>query len=122
MRGQTNDFGIGTDPAVAVYVDGVYVGRSGSAMLHFNDIERVEVLRGPQAVRRNRAAGGQSERGAVVGTLDGSDDWYRFTLEDGQFAYRRIGFTEAHRLHAFNGILDQKTHNVKQGASPYLDL
>ncbi len=60
IRGiQANDFGIGTDPAVAVYLDGVYVGRSGSTMLHFNDIERVEVLRGPQGTLfgRNAAAG-----------------------------------------------------------------
>ncbi len=55
----TNDFGIGSDPAVAVYIDGVYVGRSGSAQLNFNDIERVEILKGPQGTLfgRNAAAG-----------------------------------------------------------------
>jgi len=55
----TNDFGIGLDPAVAVYIDGVYVGRRGTSNLNFNDIERVEVLKGPQGTLfgRNSAAG-----------------------------------------------------------------
>jgi iron complex outermembrane receptor protein len=60
VRGiSTNDFGIGSDPAVAVYIDGVYIGRSGSAQLNFNDIERVEILKGPQGTLfgRNAAAG-----------------------------------------------------------------
>ena len=49
IRGiQTGDFGVGTDPAVGVYVDGVYSARSGASMLAFNDIERIEVLKGPQ--------------------------------------------------------------------------
>lgn len=42
------DFIVTSDPAVALYIDGVYVARSFGADLGLNDIERVEVLRGPQ--------------------------------------------------------------------------
>jgi len=42
------DFIVTSDPAVALYIDGVYVARSFGADLTLNDIERVEVLRGPQ--------------------------------------------------------------------------
>lgn len=42
------DFTINIDPAVGIYFDGVYVGRSIGALMDLVEIERVEVLRGPQ--------------------------------------------------------------------------
>jgi iron complex outermembrane recepter protein len=42
------DFIVTNDPGVGLYVDGVYIGRTVGAMLDAADIERVEVLRGPQ--------------------------------------------------------------------------
>jgi iron complex outermembrane recepter protein len=45
--GQT-DFQLTTDPGVGTYLDGVYVARSVGGVLDVVDVERVEVLRGPQ--------------------------------------------------------------------------
>ncbi|AEG49787.1 TonB-dependent receptor [Sphingobium chlorophenolicum L-1] len=39
---------VGTDAAVATYVDGVYIQSAQAALFNFNNIERVEILRGPQ--------------------------------------------------------------------------
>ena len=43
-----NDFAIFSDPGAAMYVDGVYLGRSIGGIMDAVDLERVEVLRGPQ--------------------------------------------------------------------------
>ena len=42
------DFALTTDPGVGMYVDGVYMSRSVGGVLDVLDIERIEVLRGPQ--------------------------------------------------------------------------
>lgn len=49
----------GYEQSVAVYIDGIYRGRPGSAMVDLMDIGRVEVLRGPQSTLfgRNAALG-----------------------------------------------------------------
>ena len=38
----------GSDPSSAVYIDGVYVARPAAVMTEFGDLDRVEILRGPQ--------------------------------------------------------------------------
>jgi iron complex outermembrane recepter protein len=43
-----NDFIITSDPAVGTYFDGVYVARTFGASPELLDVERIEVLRGPQ--------------------------------------------------------------------------
>ncbi|KRB86377.1 hypothetical protein ASE00_06605 [Sphingomonas sp. Root710] len=59
IRGIGNSqVGAGADPGVAVHVDGVYLGQAGLAVLTFLDVDRVEVLRGPQGTLFGRNATG----------------------------------------------------------------
>lgn len=43
-----NDFLLTSDPGIGIYLDGIYVARSVGGVLGLADIERVEILRGPQ--------------------------------------------------------------------------
>lgn len=59
LRGIGNDlYGIASGNSVATYVDGVYVPNSTQSFQALNDLERVEILKGPQAVLYGRNATG----------------------------------------------------------------
>ncbi len=49
IRGvRTQDFGVGGDPSAAFFKNDLYEGRNGSAVTSLYDMERAEILRGPQ--------------------------------------------------------------------------
>lgn len=52
----SNDYGVGGDPSVGIFKDGVWQGRTGSAVTSMFDIERAEALRGPQGFLFGRNA------------------------------------------------------------------
>ena len=95
LRGLGNgDFGIGTDAPVGVYVNGIYTGKTGGALLNFNDVKRVEVLKGPQGTLF-----GRNSAGGAISIVTNDPDGNR--LVSGLVRVGNYG-----TLHA-EGVLDQ---------------
>ncbi len=91
MRGIAGQSGgIGQDDPVAVYLDGVYLGRPQSQQFAMVDIERIEVLKGPQGTLygRNATAGAinivtRRPQQTVAGVLEATIGNYDTTRVNG---------------------------------------
>ncbi|HET9130867.1 MAG TPA: TonB-dependent receptor, partial [Terriglobia bacterium] len=83
--GLTND---GIEPGVGLYIDGVFYARPASATLDFLDVERIEVLRGPQGTLfgKNTTAGAINVTTRKPSFQQGTD----FEL-----SYGNLGFIQA---------------------------
>jgi len=80
---------VGFDSGLAVYVDGVFTGRPNSASFDLTDVERIEVLRGPQGTLygKNTTAGAIN----VISRQPGDELAYNFQADVGNFDLLRIG-------------------------------
>lgn len=78
-----NDFAANLDPGVGVYLDGVYLARTVGANLNLPDVERIEVLKGPQGTLfgRNTIGGAIS----VVTRDPGKDFSFRGDVTTGRY-------------------------------------
>ncbi|WP_298196461.1 TonB-dependent receptor [Novosphingobium sp.] len=76
----------GVEPSVSTVVDGVVMSRSGQAIVELDDIERIEILRGPQGTLfgKNASAGvvniltrrpTPSPEGSLAGAVSSDGEW-----------------------------------------------
>jgi iron complex outermembrane receptor protein len=91
IRGMGSTFGLtndGIDPGVGFYIDGVYYARPAATALDFVDVDRIEVLRGPQGnlFGKNTTAGAFNITSRAPGTTPGA------TFE---VSYGNFGFIQA---------------------------
>lgn len=117
----TQAFGIAIEPSVSTMLDGVVLGRSGQAFMQLADVQRVEVLRGPQGTLFGKNATGgvvhiitrnpsDEFTGEIRGTVI-SDEEYRGTATVSGPITDNLGF----RLTASGTDMDGYTRNFYTG-------
>lgn len=116
IRGLSSSGGIGNDPNIGVYIDGVYIGRDSGFNSGLMDIERVEVLKGPQGTLFGR----NSTTGALnIATRKPSQDGFvEVEASVGDLNYTRLGVSAGG---AFSEQVMGKLSVSKSDRDGYLD-
>lgn len=83
-----NDFAFNIDPGVGIYLDGVYLARTVGANQDLLDVERIEILRGPQGTLFGRNTIG----GAVNIVTRRPGNEFRFRGDATTGSYDRVQF------------------------------
>lgn len=116
------------DPSVAVYVDGVYMARSQGLATEVADLERIEVLRGPQGSLYGRnATGGAINFITAAPKLGEWEAKQSLTIGNwNQFKSRTlvnipVGETFAAQLSYMRSTRDGMTENLGTGVSRFGD-
>src|SRR5690554_1275178 len=91
IRGQGTTFGLtndGIDPGVGYYIDGVFFARPAITTIDFIDVERIEVLRGPQGTLygKNTTAGAFN----VTTSKPAFEPDARIELSTGNYDFRQL--------------------------------
>ena len=87
MRGVgSNDDGAALDNSIVMFIDDVYVGRISAISMNFHDLERIEVIRGPQGTLYGKNAIG----GAINVTSNPPSEQLTGELEATLGNYNRI--------------------------------
>ena len=86
-----DDFAFNLNPAVGVYLDGVYLARTIGANQNLLDVDRVEILKGPQGT----LFGANTEGGAIsiVTHTPGNEEKFTAQATGGSFDRRDFAFT-----------------------------
>ncbi len=119
--GGTNQFDPGSDPSVAYFIDEVYVTGTTGLQFELVDIERVEVLKGPQGTLfgRNAAAGAISITTKQPQDEFGGELFLNLTNEDGYIVKGSLtgpmSENTAYRLTAYSKQRDAFTNNLLSG-------
>lgn len=89
IRGIGTDIvGAGLEDAVAVYIDGVYQSRSAGTAMQFIDVERIEVLKGPQGTLYGRNATGGAIN--IVSKAPSREKTGQFDIQAGSYDQRIV--------------------------------
>ena len=86
-----DDFAFNLDPGVGVYLDGVYLARTIGANQNLLDVDRIEILKGPQGTLfgRNSIGGAIS----IVTHIPSTERRIIATASTGSFSRRDLAFT-----------------------------
>jgi iron complex outermembrane receptor protein len=86
-----DDFAFNLNPGVGVYLDGVYLARTIGANLNLLDVDRIEILKGPQGT----LFGANTIGGAISVVTHNPGNEARFigTVTGGEYDRRDVGFT-----------------------------
>ena len=124
MRGVgTISFSTAAEPSVAAVVDGVVLSRAGQAFNELVEIERLEVLRGPQGTLFGKNASAGVVNVISKGPTEENEAYVDFSwFEDDEFRVRAavsgpLSDTVRYRLNAFQGTFDGHISNNFDGES-----